>query len=230
MLNGGLLSRWVNAFRSDPMSLLVELLIGVPALLLALILHEMAHGYVALWCGDGTAKMMGRLSIRPSHHLDPLGTACMVLFGFGWAKPVPINPNNFKSRVRDDLLVSIAGITMNFLLFLVSSFLMTLVLKVSGWRIPAGFMKYIYQFLLTLASINLCLAIFNLIPFPPLDGYHIVNDILLKGRLRLSQETLIICHIVFLVLCYTTNIITRLMSVVGGAVWDAVVSFYLNIL
>ena len=91
-------------------------------------------------------------------------------------------------------------------------------------------MKYIYQFLLTLASINLCLAIFNLIPFPPLDGYHIVNDILLKGRLRLSQETLIICHIVFLVLCYTTNIITRLMSVVGGAVWDAVFSFYLNIL
>ncbi len=226
MLNGGLLSRWVNAFRSDPMSLLVELLIGVPALLLALIMHEMAHGYVALWCGDGTAKMMGRLSIRPSHHLDPLGTACMVLFGFGWAKPVPINPNNFKSRVRDDLLVSIAGITMNFLLFLVSSFLMTAI-----WRYGNGkFLDYVFEFLQTLASINLSLAIFNLIPFPPLDGYHIVNDILLKGRLRLSQETLIICHVVFLVLCYTTNIITRLMSVVGGAVWNAVVSFYLNIL
>ena len=224
MLSGGMLSRWVSAFRSDPMQLLISLLIEVPALLLALILHEISHGYVALWCGDGTARMMGRLSLRPSHHLDPIGSLCMVLFGFGWAKPVPINPRNFRHYVRDDFFVSIAGITMNFLLFLVSSFLM-----VAVWP-ASGFMVYIYRFFNTFASINLSLALFNLIPFPPLDGFHILNDILLKGRLRLNRETFIAFQVAFLALCYFTNIVTDLLSTVAGSIWTAVIRFYLTIL
>lgn len=224
MLRGGMLSQWIAAFQSDPLSLFISLLIEIPALLLALILHEISHGYVALWCGDGTAKMMGRLSLNPSHHLDPIGTLCLVLFGFGWAKPVPINPRNFKHYVRDDFLVSIAGITMNFLLFLVSSFLMVALSKADG------FLAYVVWFLTTFASINLSLAVFNLIPFPPLDGYHVLNDILLKGRLRLSGQVLTGLHILFLVLCYSTNIVSNLVSTVAGSIWSGVVGFYIKVL
>lgn len=230
MLRGGLLGRLISAVQTDPAALLTLILIEVPALLLALILHEMSHGYVALWCGDGTAKMMGRLSLKPSHHLDPIGTLCMVMVGFGWAKPVPVNPRNFRNRVRDDFFVSIAGVTMNFLLFLLSSFLMVAMLKAAGGRVPRGVLYYVYDFFVTFASINLSLAIFNLIPFPPLDGFHIVNDILLKGQLTLNRDTMRVCQIIFLVLCYSTNLISRLMSVVGVAVWNAVFSFYAQIL
>ena len=81
-----MLSNWISAFQNDPKSMFISLIIEIPALLMALILHEISHGYMALWCGDGTAKMMGRLSLRPSHHLDPIGSLCMVLLGFGWAR------------------------------------------------------------------------------------------------------------------------------------------------
>ena len=224
MLRGGMLSRWVSAFQSDPKSLFISLIIEIPALLFALILHEISHGYVALWCGDGTAKMMGRLSLRPSHHLDPIGSLCMVLFGFGWAKPVPINPRNFRHYVRDDFFVSIAGITMNFFLFLISSFLMVSLLKTQG------FLTYVFRFFSVFASINLSLAIFNLIPFPPLDGYHIINDTILRGRLHLNGQTLLLCQIGFLALCYATNIISNLISFVAGTIWNNIISFYINIL
>ena len=86
----------LSQLQSDPVSTLIALLYRVPAVLIALTLHELAHGYVALRCGDPTAQMMGRLSFNPLRHLDPVGTAFMLLFGFGWARPVPVNPRNFK--------------------------------------------------------------------------------------------------------------------------------------
>lgn len=101
------------------------ILYRLPAVFIALTLHELAHGYVALCCGDPTAQMLGRLSFHPLRHLHPLGTLCMFLFGVGWAKPVPINPRNFKHFRRDELLVSLAGVTVNFLLFFVTLFVMT---------------------------------------------------------------------------------------------------------
>ncbi|MBQ8081785.1 MAG: site-2 protease family protein [Clostridia bacterium] len=221
-----MLSNWISLFRANPTEGLVTVLIQVPALLLALILHEISHGYVALWCGDPTAKMLGRLSLNPSAHLDPLGSLCMVLFGFGWAKPVPVNPRNFRSYVRDDVFVSLAGVTMNFLLFLVSSFLMVLTLM----RAQAQWLIYPYRFFQTFASINLSLAFFNLLPIPPLDGYHVVNDIVLKGRFHPTREMLIGFQIALLALLYGTNIITNLLSTVTGFFWSNVVGFYMRLL
>ena len=120
-----LLSNLISQLRSDPVAALASMLISIPAILIALTLHEIAHGYVAKRCGDPTAEMLGRLSLNPLHHLDPIGTLCMLIFGFGWAKPVPINPRNFKNYRRDDLLVSLAGITVNLLLFFFATLLMT---------------------------------------------------------------------------------------------------------
>ena len=112
------LSNYAQMMNHDPLGFVIYLISYAVAILTSLILHECAHGYVAYLCGDPTAKMMGRLDLRPSHHLDPVGTICMVLLGFGWAKPVPVNPRYFRNYRRDDLLVSIAGIVTNFVLCL----------------------------------------------------------------------------------------------------------------
>ena len=113
-----------SQLQADPTGTIIMLLYRIPAVLIALTLHELAHGYVALRCGDPTAQMMGRLSFNPLRHLDPIGAVFMLLFGFGWARPVPVNPRNFKRFRLDDFLVSIAGITVNLLLFLFTTVVM----------------------------------------------------------------------------------------------------------
>ena len=113
----GILNRlqlWWNWLTTDPLGFALYLLYFAVSVLLTLILHEIAHGYVAYRCGDPTAKMLGRLSLDPRKHLDPIGTLCLVFLGFGWAKPVPVNPRNFKGNYRrDDFLVSVAAIYSN---------------------------------------------------------------------------------------------------------------------
>lgn len=216
----------LSGLQSDPLKTLISLLYDIPAILIALTLHELAHGYVALRCGDPTAKMLGRLSFNPLKHLDPIGTLCMVLFGFGWAKPVPVNPRNFKHYRRDDLLVSVAGVVTNFCLFLFS---MLVIVGVNEWmwdgrlwqlganrkyfvsvfeyRVPdpktgeyislfaayqpflkAPWLEYVIRFFKIFAQLNLCLCLFNLLPIPPLDGYHVVNDIFLRGKLHIPAN------------------------------------------
>ena len=101
---------------------IIGLVLSLPGLLLALSMHEFAHGYAAYLMGDNTAKYNGRLSINPLDHLDPVGTLCLLLFRFGWAKPVPINPYNFKNRRAGIIVVSLAGPFMNFILALLSAF------------------------------------------------------------------------------------------------------------
>ena len=118
MLFSGINS-FISSLQADPLGTVLEYVFLGVCILLSLILHECAHGYVALKCGDPTAWMMGRLSLNPAKHLDPIGTLCMVFLRVGWAKPVPVNPRNFRHYRRDYILVSIAGIAVNFLLFLI---------------------------------------------------------------------------------------------------------------
>ena len=135
-------------------------------LLYSIIIHELAHGWVASKMGDSTAKWLGRLSLNPIKHLDPLGTLMLFLFGFGWAKPVPVNFNNLNDPRKGLILVSAAGIVANTLLAFVALFL----LRVAN-PVPFG---PISTFLIYLAQINIMLAAFNLIPIPPLDGSKIL--------------------------------------------------------
>ena len=150
----------------------------IAILLYAIILHEMSHGIVALWCGDPTAKQAGRLTLNPIPHIDLIGSIILPLFLvlmrssilFGWAKPVPVNPYYFRNRWRDEILVSLAGPITNISLGIVFILLMKLFINV-----------YAHKFWLTVLFygllINLVLAIFNLIPIPPLDGSHVVRNI-----------------------------------------------------
>ena len=118
---------------SNPLDTLLSLLISLPGVFLALSAHEAAHGWVAYKCGDPTAKMMGRITLNPLRHLDPIGFLCMLFAGFGWAKPVPVNPNNYRNYRKDDLKVSLAGITANLILF------------VFGFMIAAGAVTAAYK-------------------------------------------------------------------------------------
>jgi len=152
----------LNLLIKDPAAFI---LLAVP-LLYSIILHELAHGWVADKMGDPTAKWLGRLSLNPLRHLDPIGTIMLFVFGFGWAKPVPVNFNNLRDHRKGLLLVSSAGIAVNMVLAFLA-FLLSRLLSPS----PDGM---IATLLFYLAQINIMLASFNLIPIPPLDGSKIL--------------------------------------------------------
>ncbi len=152
----------IHLLLDDPLAFI---LIAVP-LLYAIIFHELAHGWVALRMGDPTAKLLGRLSLNPLKHLDPLGTLMLFIFGFGWAKPVPVNFNLLHDREKAMIAVSSAGIIANMLLAFTALFLDRLLSPP-----PSSLLApLLYYF----AKINILLAAFNLIPIPPLDGSKIL--------------------------------------------------------
>ena len=152
----------LNLLLKNPLGFVI---IAVP-LLYAVIFHELAHGWVAYRLGDPTAKYLGRLSLNPLKHLDPMGTLMLFLFGFGWAKPVPVNFNHLRDKRLGMILVSSAGIITNILLAFSAIFLYRL-LDIQG----AGITAQLFYFF---ARINIILAAFNLIPLPPLDGSKIL--------------------------------------------------------
>lgn len=145
-----------------------EFIIRSIAVLVAIIPHEMAHGFAAYLCGDETAKRDGRLSLNPLHHLDPIGTICLILFKFGWAKPVMINPNNFRNRKVGTFFVSIAGVTVNFILAIISVVLIKHI----------NVNKFFFELLMNIFWFNIVLGVFNLIPIPPLDGSKLLFSFL----------------------------------------------------
>ena len=162
-----------------------QLILTVMAALVALTIHEFAHGYVAYKLGDDTAKSLGRLSLNPIKHLDPIGAMCMVLFHFGWAKPVPINPRNFKSPRKGFALTALAGPTINIVLGFFTAFFYLLAFfnfKQTDSAFLNNLQENIILFLGYFFTINIGLGVFNLIPVPPFDGSRILN-VLLPDRL-----------------------------------------------
>lgn len=149
-------------------------LLFLPGILLGISIHEFSHGYAAYKMGDDTPLLQGRLTLNPIKHLDPMGFICLLLFGFGWAKPVMINSRNFKNPRRDDAIVSLAGPLSNFLM----AFLFTALMKVADMYLPYTLTnQIIFEVLRSTVHINLVLMIFNLLPIPPLDGHHILGAI-----------------------------------------------------
>lgn len=156
------------------MDILLTIIFVVPLLLLALAIHEFAHAYIADKLGDPTPKMMGRVTINPIKHLDPIGTSILIItlittpFAFGWAKPVVFNPMNLKNPKRDTGFVALAGPASNIIMATISVLLLTFIPGVPLLQ------AIITQFLV----LNVVLAVFNLIPIYPLDGFNIVSAIL----------------------------------------------------
>ncbi len=154
-------------------------LIIIPAVLICLTFHEAAHGLAAYWLGDDTAKRSGRLTLNPLDHLDPIGTLCMVFFGFGWAKPVPVNTSRFRNQKAGMALTALAGPTANFLLSVL------LILAAVLLEVYAGgnrFAAALAQFFLQTGQLSVGLGVFNLLPVPPLDGSRVLQ-VALPNRL-----------------------------------------------
>jgi len=244
---------------SDPGMFLRLLLFRVPALLLTLTFHEWAHAFVANRCGDPTARLMGRMTMNPLRHLDPVGTLLMFTAGFGWAKPVPVNPLNYRRRVADEIKVSLAGIVTNLLLFMFFTAAMVALNSflwkpeviffsggpkafldlfginfglVYGHNIGEAYMQRtwlapVMALLAVAAQMNLMVAIFNLLPFPPLDGYHVANNVIFRGRFHITPQMAQMGMMAVIALSIFTNILSDVMIFLASNVHGAVLSIFL---
>ena len=164
---------------------LADLPYVIVVLLIAFTVHEFAHAYVAYKFGDPTAKNQGRLTLNPKEHLDPVGTILLLIFGFGWARPVPVNRYNFKNPRLAGVLVSVAGPLSNLLIAIIGYIIFFLMLSS---EITGAWTQYVFTFINVLVNINILLFVFNLLPIPPLDGYRIIEDLVPSGvRAKMTQ-------------------------------------------
>jgi Zn-dependent protease len=175
-----------------------DLILFLPVLLFSVVLHEYAHGWMARRQGDDTAYMLGRLTLNPIPHIDPIGSVLLPVlliitnapFVLGWAKPVPVNPRKYRNYKRGDILVSLAGIVVNLALAVIATLVMVLVILLArGLPAAAPTFELIVQMMQRAVLINLVLAFFNLIPVPPLDGSHVLYH-LLPPKLGLAYRGL----------------------------------------
>ena len=170
---------------------LIGFLYAIPGVLFALSVHEFSHGYVAYKLGDPTAKNYGRLTLNPIKHLDIFGAIAMLIVGVGWAKPVPVNTRYFKKYKRDTALVAIAGPLSNVLSAFVGTLLYYLIIKFIMTLKPDVFLSPLWsgisEIIVSFIFVNVGLAVFNLIPIPPLDGSRIVDSFL-------PQKLLVLYH------------------------------------
>lgn len=193
----------------------------VPALL-AITMHEVAHGYVAERFGDPTARLLGRLNLNPLRHLDPIGTIAIFIFGFGWARPVPVNAGNLRRPKRDMIWVALAGPLTNLLLAVVSALLLRgvgylettslgkadlFLQMVTPLRMMTGFSLYI----------NVLLGTFNLLPLPPLDGGRILTGILPEKQAMMVNRLEPFGFILILLLVFFTDIWSVMLSPIINA-------------
>lgn len=212
----------VVQYLSNP-GLLFSLLISVPGVLIAITFHEFAHAFVADKLGDDTARREGRLSLNPLDHLDPIGTVLLLFAGFGWGKPVHVNPRNYTRKMsmeKGEALVSIAGPIMNFLLAIIFAIIYYGIIKLAGLSFLNSTTGVIVMDLISAAvSINIGLGLFNLIPLPPLDGSKVIMPFLPYKAKSFFINNEQIFYIVFVVLWITglaSYIITPGIQAVGG--------------
>lgn len=253
----------LNWLQQDPGGFLLYMLYRAPAVLLALTIHELAHGYAALKAGDTTARDMGRLTMNPLRHLDPLGTLSMFLMGVGWAKPVPVNPNRFRKPRWDDLKVSLAGVATNFLQFLlaviISIFISQLLYTPEALShygtafflrfdsdgfvlqlfpqyakdlqvvLKTPWLLHVQRFIFQLAFVNLGMGLFNLLPIPPLDGFHVVNNLIFQNKINLSGKVFRFTHLALMLLLFSTNFVGNWVSKALYAIQGAILPVLLSL-
>ena len=201
----GILERIINLFQGYNWLI-------IPAAFLAVVFHEISHGLVAYCLGDNTAQKMGRLSVNPLKHIDVFGLICMMIFGFGWAKPVTINPYFFKKRKLGIILVSLAGPLSNIIQATLGIIIALLLSKITTQIIfLASLIEIIIQFFMIFSILNISLAMFNLIPIPPLDGSKILNAVL-PARLYFKIMQYERYGFIILIILINTPIFGRLLG------------------
>lgn len=181
---------------------LMNMIVGLPGIVIAMVVHEFSHARVAYALGDYTPKLEGRLTLNPAAHVDPIGLVMLLLVHFGWAKPVHINPMNFSNPRRDDILVSLAGPLSNLITAFIALIILVLLAKL---EIPFSEGLLVVFNMIIIYNINF--AIFNMLPIPPLDGSHILRN-LLPYELARQYEMLERYSFIFLIIILATPILS----------------------
>ncbi len=186
---------------------LLGLLLSAPGVLIAITFHEFAHGYAAYKLGDDTAKNQGRLSLNPLAHLDPVGTLMLLVAGFGWGKPVEVNPRNYTRKIsmeKGEAIVSIAGPLMNFVLAIIFTLIYCAIYKFANISFISSTAGSVIMILISSTiSINIGLGVFNLIPLPPLDGSKIIMPLLPYKAKEFFVNNEQIFYIIFILIWIT---------------------------
>ncbi|WP_244834886.1 site-2 protease family protein [Clostridium sp. BJN0001] len=156
---------------------ILDKILIIPAMLVAFTFHEYAHAFMADRLGDKTPRFQGRLTLNPLDHIDPLGFIAVLLCGFGWAKPVQVNPSAYKNYFKDDLKVSLAGPIANFIVSIIFAFILGFYAKFLYARLPYGLNAILYNIINSVVFININIGIFNLLPIPGLDGFSLFRDL-----------------------------------------------------
>lgn len=216
----------------------LEIVLSLIAVFTAIVLHEFSHGYIAFRLGDPTAKMQGRLTLNPLAHIDPIGTILVPIvlvilrspFLFGWAKPVPVNPNYFRNPYKGMFYVAIAGPLMNIALALGASAIGRLAILITplsllyGRGFSAYFVQTIFYLLGFFVIINIILAVFNLLPVPPLDGSRVLTYFLPPEGKRVMMQLERYGFLIVLALLYL-GALRGLIGLISG-IWEALLGSY----
>ena len=218
--------------RLTNMNSIITLIISVFAILIAITFHEFAHAFAADKLGDNTPRSQGRLTLNPLKHIDPIGFALLIVAGFGWGKPVEINPRQFKrniSMTKAEAIVSFAGPLMNFVIAIFSTIVLALLLKFNVLiNLPVRVYFIIFVFIMELIIINTGLGLFNLIPLPPLDGSKIFLPILPRNAKIWFIDNQQIFYFIFLII-WITGIAGRLISPLIDSMTEGILGLAMRI-
>ncbi len=192
------------------MTVIQQIIILAPPLLFSLTIHEFSHGYVAYRLGDPTAKQQGRLTLNPLKHLDPLGVLAFIIMKIGWAKPVPVDPRYFKNPLKDMVWVALAGPAAN-LMSAVACGLLAQLLIFSAPLLPHFILRPLAQMIRAGIWINIILAVFNLLPIPPLDGSKVLMG-LMPARQAMKFAKLEPFGFIILLALFYTGILSKIIT------------------